>query len=64
MLNKLLNVDEALAYLRERGVKITKKTLYSKLSRNNKPHALKIGRELRFTTDDLDDYIVSITKER
>jgi hypothetical protein len=55
MLNKLLDIDEALAYLRERGVKITKKSLYSQLSRFKKPRALKIGRNLRFTAADLDE---------
>jgi hypothetical protein len=64
MSNKFLDIDEALAYLRERGVKITKKSLYSKLSRIKKPHAKKIGVNLRFTSVDLDEYILSITTER
>jgi predicted DNA-binding transcriptional regulator AlpA len=64
MLQRLLDVDEAIVYLRERGVKITKKSLYTQISRVKKPRALKVGRSLRFTTEDLDDYIRSITRER
>jgi predicted DNA-binding transcriptional regulator AlpA len=64
MLDTPLNIDEAVAYLRARGVKVTKKSLYSQVSRTKKPRALKIGRSLRFTIQDLDDYIKSITMER
>jgi hypothetical protein len=64
MSNRPLDIDEALAYSRERGVKVTKKSLYSQLSRLRKPRALKIGRNLRFTIADLDDYVLSITTER
>jgi hypothetical protein len=59
-----LDIDKALDYLNERGVKITKKSLYSQLSRTKKPRAYKIGRRLRFTTTDLDEYITSITRDR
>jgi hypothetical protein len=64
MLDTLLTVDEAVAYLRSKGVKVTKASLYSLVSRLKKPRALKIGRSLRFTIADLDDYVRSITKER
>jgi predicted DNA-binding transcriptional regulator AlpA len=64
MLKRLLDVDEAIVYLRERGVKITKQSLYTQICRLKKPRALKIGRSLRFTTEDLDEYVRSITRER
>jgi hypothetical protein len=64
MSNKPLNVDEALAYLREKGVQITKKTLYSIVSRFKRPKAKKIGGRLRFEVPDLDAYVVSITRDR
>jgi hypothetical protein len=59
-----LNIDEAVAYLREKGVKVTKQSLYSQISRFKKPKALKIGRALRFTIADLDNHVKSITTER
>jgi predicted DNA-binding transcriptional regulator AlpA len=64
MANKPLNVDEALAYLKEKGVQITKKTLYTIVSRFKRPKAKKIGRALRFEVPDLDDYVASITRDR
>jgi predicted DNA-binding transcriptional regulator AlpA len=64
MSNKPLDIDEAVAYLRAKGVKITKKSLYSQISRIKRPRAFKIGRALRFDVADLDDHVRSITTER
>jgi hypothetical protein len=61
---RMLDIDEALAYLRERGAATTKKSLYSQLSRTKKPRAKKIGRRLRFKEIDLDEHVESITKDR
>jgi predicted DNA-binding transcriptional regulator AlpA len=62
--DKWLDIDQAVAYLRSRGVKITRKTLYSNVSRYKKPKSYKIGRALRFKISDLDDWIDEITRER
>jgi predicted DNA-binding transcriptional regulator AlpA len=59
-----LDMDGAVAYLRSKGVKITRKTLYSNVSRYKKPKSYKIGKALRFKRSDLDDWIDEITKER
>jgi predicted DNA-binding transcriptional regulator AlpA len=64
MPDKPLDIDETVAYLREKGVKVTKKSLYSQVSRRKQPRALKIGRALRFTIGALDDYVQSITTDR
>jgi predicted DNA-binding transcriptional regulator AlpA len=58
------DLDGAVAYMRSKGVKITRKTLYSNVSRFNKPKSYKIGKALRFKRSDLDGWIASITKER
>jgi predicted DNA-binding transcriptional regulator AlpA len=63
-LDDWLDLDGAVAYLRSRGVKITRKTLYSNVSRYKKPKSYKIGSALRFKRPDLYDWIDSITKER
>ena len=62
--DKWLDIDEAVAYLRSRGVKITRKTLYSNVSRYKKPKSYKIGGALRFKVSDLDAWIDEITRER
>jgi predicted DNA-binding transcriptional regulator AlpA len=62
--DKWLDIDEAVTYLRSRGVKITRTTLYSNVSRYKKPKSYKIGQALRFKISDLDDWIDEITKER
>ena len=59
-----LNIDEAVAYLRSKGVSITRNTLYTNVSRNKKPKSYKIGRALRFKRSDLDAWTDEITKER
>jgi predicted DNA-binding transcriptional regulator AlpA len=59
-----LDMDEEVAYLRSIGVKITRKTLYSNVSRLKQPRSYKIWRALRFKRSDLDDWIDSITRER
>jgi predicted DNA-binding transcriptional regulator AlpA len=59
-----LDIDEAVAYLRSKGVKITRKTLYSRVCRDKQPKSYKIGKALRFKRSDLDDWIKSITRER
>ena len=59
-----LDIDQAVEYLRSKGVKITRKTLYSNVSRYKKPKSYKIGKALRFKRSDLDDWIDEITKER
>jgi hypothetical protein len=59
-----LNIDEAVAYMRSKGVKITRGTLYTRVSRLKKPKSYRIGRALRFKKSDLDAYVASITKER
>jgi predicted DNA-binding transcriptional regulator AlpA len=64
MLDKLLNIDEAAEYIRGRGISITPRTLYTKVSRYKQPKSYKIGKALRFTIADLDDWINSITRER
>jgi hypothetical protein len=63
-LGEWLDIDQTLAYLRSRGVKITKTTLYSDISRIKKPRSYKIKGALRFNRSDLDAYIDEITKER
>jgi hypothetical protein len=63
-LGEWLDIDQALTYLRFRGVKITKKTLYSDVSRIKKPRSYKIKGALRFKRSDLDAYVDEITKER
>ena len=62
--DKWLNIDEAVEYLRSKGVNITRGTLYTNVSRYKKPKSYKIGKALRFKTSDLDDWIDSITRER
>jgi predicted DNA-binding transcriptional regulator AlpA len=62
--DKWLDIDEAVAYLRSRGVKITRKTLYSIVSRYKKPKSYKIGGALRFKLFDLDAWVDEITSER
>jgi predicted DNA-binding transcriptional regulator AlpA len=62
--DKWLDIDQAVAYLRSRGVKITRKTLYSNVSRYKKPKSFKIGRALRFRLFDLDAWIDEITRVR
>ena len=59
-----LDIDQAVAYLRSKGVKITKRTLYTNICKFKKPRSFKIGRALRFKISDLDDWIDSITTER
>jgi predicted DNA-binding transcriptional regulator AlpA len=62
--DKWLDINEAVAYLRSRGVKITRETLYSNISRYKKPKSYKIGGALRFKSSDLDAWIDEITMER
>jgi predicted DNA-binding transcriptional regulator AlpA len=62
--DKWLDIDEAVAYLRSKGVKITRDTLYTSVSRYKKPKSYKIGKALRFKISDLDEWIDSITRER
>jgi predicted DNA-binding transcriptional regulator AlpA len=62
--DRWLDIDEAVAYLRSKGVKITRQSLYTSISRHKKPRSYKIGKALRFKISDLDDWIDSITKER
>jgi predicted DNA-binding transcriptional regulator AlpA len=64
MPDKWLDIDEAVAYLRSKGVAITRGTLYTNVSRYNKPKSYKVGKRLRFKISDLDDWIDSITRER
>ena len=64
MSDKPLDIDEAVTYLRGKGVKVTKQSLYSQVSRFKRPKAYKIGRALRFNTSDLDEHVNSITTER
>jgi predicted DNA-binding transcriptional regulator AlpA len=59
-----LDIDQALEYCRSKGVQITKRSLYSELSRHKKPRSYKIRGRLRFKISDLDDWIDSITRER
>jgi predicted DNA-binding transcriptional regulator AlpA len=59
---KWLDIDQALEYLHERGVQITRSSLYSNVSRYRQPRSYKI--RLRFKISDLDDWIRSITKDR
>ena len=62
--DKWLTIDEAVEYLRSKGVTITRGTLYTNVSRYKKPKSYKIGKALRFKIPDLDEWIVAITKER
>jgi predicted DNA-binding transcriptional regulator AlpA len=64
MCDKWLNINEAIEYLRSKGVNITRGTLYTNVSRYKKPRSYKIGRALRFKQSDLDAYVDEITKER
>jgi predicted DNA-binding transcriptional regulator AlpA len=58
------DIDGAVVYLRYKGVKITRKTLYSNVSRYKLPKSYKIGKALRFKRSYLDAWIDSITRER
>jgi predicted DNA-binding transcriptional regulator AlpA len=62
--DKWLNIDEAVAYLRSKGVQITRKSLYTQVSRWRKPKSYKIGNALRFKASDLDEHAERITVER
>ena len=64
MLDKWLNIDEAIEYIFGMGIPITRNTLYTRVSRYKQPKSYKIGKALRFTISDLDDWIDSITRER
>ena len=64
MLDKWLNIDEAVEYILGMGIPITRNTLYTRVSRYKQPKSYKIGKALRFTISDLDDWIDSITRER
>ena len=64
MCAKWLNIDEAVQYIRGRGIPITRGTLYTNVSRKNQPRSYKIGRALRFKISDLADWIDSSTRER
>jgi predicted DNA-binding transcriptional regulator AlpA len=64
MLDKWLTIDEAVEYIRGRGISITRQSLYTRVSRYKQPRSYKIGKRLRFTISDLDEWIASITKER
>ena len=64
MLDKWLTIDEAVEYIRGRGISITRQSLYTRVSRYKQPKSYKIGKALRFTISDLDDWIDSITRER
>jgi hypothetical protein len=59
-----LTIDEAVDHLRTRGVRTTRSSLYTIVSRYKTPKSYKIGRALRFKIPDLDDWVVSITRER
>ena len=59
-----LEIDEAIAHLRTRGVHITRKSLYSQISRYKLPKSYKISGRLRFRVSDLNAWADSITKER
>jgi predicted DNA-binding transcriptional regulator AlpA len=64
MCEKWLNIDEAVEYIRSRGIPITRSTLYTKVSRDKKPKSYKFGKALRFKISDLNNWIDSITIER
>jgi predicted DNA-binding transcriptional regulator AlpA len=64
MPDRWLNIDEAVEYIRGRGIPITRQTLYTRVSRYKQPKSYKIGKALRFKISDLDDWIESITRER
>jgi excisionase family DNA binding protein len=64
MEDEWFDLDGAVAYLRSKSVTITRKTLYSNVSRYKLPKSYKIGKALRFKRSDLDAWIESITKER
>jgi hypothetical protein len=64
MEERWLDIDEAVAYVRAKGIKTTKRSLYTKVSRYKKPRSYKIGGQLLFKPSDLDAWIASITKER
>jgi predicted DNA-binding transcriptional regulator AlpA len=62
--DRWLNIDEAVEYIRGRGIPITRQTLYTRVSRYKRPKSYKIGKALRFKISDLDEWIDSITRER
>jgi hypothetical protein len=64
MSDRPLDIDEAVVYLRERGYRTTKKSLYSMVCRKKQTKAFKIGRWLRFHVADLDAFVESITRKR
>jgi hypothetical protein len=61
---KWLNFVQALEYLRSHGVPITRRSLYSNVSRYRQPKSYKIRGQLRFTITDLDAWIDANTRER
>jgi predicted DNA-binding transcriptional regulator AlpA len=64
MEDQWLDIDQAVTYLRSKGVKTTRKSLYSMVCRLRQPKSYKIGRALRFKQVDLDEWVASITRER
>ena len=64
MEDEWLDVDEALTHMRAKGLQITKKSLYTSVSRFKRPKSYKIGRRLRFKKSDLDAHIASVTTVR
>ena len=52
----LLDIDEALAYLKAKCFRITKSSLYSAINRGDGPVHTKIRKRLAFRKSDLDQW--------
>ena len=61
MLRPSLSLNEAVEWLNANGLSITKPTMYTKVHAGTGPLVFKIGRNLRFYPDDLQDYLASLT---
>lgn len=55
-ISKILDLENTLSYLREKGYKISKSTLYKNTADNTIPH-IKLGNKLCFDTLELDEWI-------
>ena len=61
MLRPSLSLDEAVDWLNANGLSITRSTMYTKIHAGTGPLIFKIGRNLRFYPEDLQDYLADLT---
>jgi hypothetical protein len=59
--DNVYDIDEAIQYLNDMRHKITKKTMYTKIHKDEGPEPFYIGNRLMFTQDSLDAFRSSNT---